>query len=277
MRVRSRHLALFASLALFVGAACSENDTSSSAREVADAGTNDEDAAAPSTETDGGAGAKDAGRDAPKVDAASSDAASGDAASSGDGGDAGLGYPTAHLGTNPRVGSTPGDVIHDYAFTGYRATGGVLDTSTLRTIRLADYYDPLGKKGLKVLHLVAAARWSAPDGALVQAAVTATSTLAAKGGVFLVVVGEGTSVGANASKGDLDAWANAYAPHFSLALDPGFAQLSALWDVSAVPFNVDIDLRSMEILATDLGAPANLEATVDAHLTWVATHAPSWP
>lgn len=183
MRVRSRHLTLFASLALFVGAACSENDTPSSAREVADAGTNDEDAAAPSTETDGGAGAKDAGRDAPKVDAASSDAASGDAASSGDGGDAGdagLGYPTAHLGTNPRVGSTPGDVIHDYAFTGYRATGGVLDTSTLRTIRLAD-------------------------------------------------------------------------------------------------FNVDIDLRSMEILAAEVGAPANLESTVDAHLTWVATHAPSWP
>ncbi len=196
----------------------------------------------------------------------------------GDGGDSGASsYPTAHLGTNPRAGATPGDVIHDYAFSGYRATGGVLDTSQLRTVRLADYYDPDGKKGLKVLHIIAAARWSAPDGAEVQAAVTATSSLAANGGVFLVVMGQGASVGANATKTDLDAWVTKYAPHFSIALDPGFALLSQMWDVSAVPFNVDVDLRSMEILQASVGAPADLATAVQTQIDWVNSHPPSWP
>ena len=220
-----------------------------------------------------------AAKDASPLDAAKLDAshdAAKDAPSDARPPDAGT-YPTAHLGTRPRACTVAGDVSKNYGFTGYRAVGGTLDTSKLQSIHLADYYDPMGAKGLKVLHIIAAARWSTPDGAEVQAAVTATSSLAAQGAVFLVVMGQGASVGASATKTDLDAWVTNYGPHFSMALDPGFAALSDMWDVSAVPFNVDVDLRSMEILAADVGAPPDLAGAVQGHVDWVKTHPASWP
>ncbi|MBK6696392.1 MAG: hypothetical protein IPG50_30015 [Myxococcales bacterium] len=252
--------------------------------EAADDDAGDETAgdagAARDASTKDGAANKDGGaKDASSMDAAKVDAshdAAKDALIDARPPDAGT-YPTAHLGTRPRAGTVAGDVIKNYGFTGYRAVNGTLDTSKLQTIHLADYYDPTGKKGLKVLHIIAAARWSSPDGAEVQAAVTATPALAAQGAVFLVAMGQGASVGASATKADLDAWVTKYGPHFSLALDPAFAALSDMWDVSAVPFNVDVDLRSMEILAADVGAPPDLAGTVQGYVDWVKTHPASWP
>src|SRR5580704_17417819 len=66
--------------------------------------------------------------------------------------------PTGGYGRNARSGSTPGSVMANYRFQGYRSGD---PSKGLPTISLADYYDPCNKR-YKMIHLTVAGVWCQP-------------------------------------------------------------------------------------------------------------------
>ncbi len=182
-----------------------------------------------------------------------------------------LPYPTQHIGVRARgegadgtPNATPGDVIANFKFLGYpngdRSKG-------LQTVALADYFDPAGTT-YKVIHLIAAATWCGPcndeTDALVSALDDPSSDLRTRGVVYLQALVEGPSPNYGATEADLDAWVTAHHTPFTSVLDPEAQALGAFFDASSVPFNADVDARSMEILQAGTGYEAP-----DASVVWL--------
>jgi len=224
-----------------------------------------------------------------KQGSASSEAADGDAsvgASSGlpghDTNPDGVPYPAAHIGVRPRgmndahvPNATPGDVIANYKFLGY-PNGD--PSSGLQVVALADYFDPQATK-YKVVHIIAAASWC-PDCAdetstLVKAMATASSDPRADGVVYLQALIEGATPNFGATQSDLNLWIQAHSPPFTTVLDPEAEVLGVFFDADSVPFNADIDARSMELLATGTGYQDPIEVKV--WTDWVNANPPAYP
>jgi hypothetical protein len=72
-------------------------------------------------------------------------------------------------------------------------------------------------------------------------------------------IGDGPNQGVAATESNLKSWATKYNPEFSIALDPSFAKMGDMFDAAAVPLNVNIDCRSMEILSSGVGMPPSIE------------------
>jgi hypothetical protein len=190
-------------------------------------------------------------------------------------------YPTSNIGTaqrgldaNGNPNATPGDVIADFKFLGYPNADSA---SGLQTISLADYYDPTASKH-KILHIIAAAAWCTP---CVQETTTLLTDLAtpatdfeAEGVVYLQALIEGTTENVGATQTDLNTWISQLHPTFSEVLDPEGVTLGVFFDAAAVPFNADIDLRSMEVLQAGTGYedPAAVKVWID----WVNENPPAY-
>jgi hypothetical protein len=194
----------------------------------------------------------------------------------------GVPYPTAHLGTGQRgldgTGAPEafrGNVIPNYKFLGYPDGDA---TKPLETVSLADYYDPHTTK-YKLLHIIAASEWCLPCGqetdALVAALKVPATDYTAQGVVFLEALVEGNAQNVGATTADLTAWIGAHHPTFAEVLDPEAQNLGELFNAAAVPFNADIDVRTMEILQAGTGYANVSELAV--WLDWVGANPPSYP
>jgi hypothetical protein len=193
----------------------------------------------------------------------------------------GVPYPAQHIGTRPRgltpagaPDTTPGNVVSNYKFLGY--PGG--DRSRgLETVALADYFDPSATK-YKVIHVMAAATWCGPcndeTDSLVSALGDPSTDPRARGVVYVQALVEGPSPNYGATQSDLDAWIDAHHTPFTEVLDPEAQALGAFFDASSVPFNADVDARSMEILQTGTGYEA--PDAVDVWLDFVAHSPPAY-
>jgi hypothetical protein len=196
-------------------------------------------------------------------------------------------YPTQNLGTSARTATTAGSTINNYAFTGYNTPNlTVIDPTMAQstTVHLADYYDPM-QKGLpnvinglpiKLIHLSVAALWCGPcnDEADFVAGSNFTGTntaippasfaseLAPLGVVFVSAIDDGPVVGTGATIADLNTWINRHHDDFTTMLDPGNQNLGVFFDAAAIPFNANIDARTMEILSTDVGFDEQLDQTI---------------
>ncbi len=189
-------------------------------------------------------------------------------------------YPTADLGTSARKGTTPGNRIRNFTFVGYPwdNTAQKVDTSNgTKTISLAQYFDPDGKlgpngTGIKVIHITVAAVWCGPCNQETDAisgksgAPGFAAELADKGVVFVQALSDGAVTGTGATLNDLNIWINNHNSNFTEMLDPGVKNLGVFFDAAAVPFNANIDARSMEILDAGVGFNPSLDQEV---LTWV--------
>jgi len=207
-------------------------------------------------------------------------------------------YPTSDVGTKSRtsLGSNglAGNRIANYAFTGYPATDVTQVTAgTTSTIHLAQYYDPdqkgvpgiIGGVPIKVIHLTVAARWCQPCNEETDFIAGANATgyntgnasfaseLAPLGVVFVQALDDGTTVGTGATVTDLNAWIGEHKNDFSTGLDPSNAQLGVFFDAAAIPFNMNIDARSMEILTADVGFDTAMDNTIKSQvLPWINSH-----
>jgi len=190
----------------------------------------------------------------------------------------GVAYPTQNLGYLARRGSVPGNIIEDYKFLGHQAaadSGSVLDpTKPLTTVSLADYFDPQQKlgpagTGIKVIHLSVAAYWCVPCNNETDDTVAVAASLTAKGVVFIQALDDGPSEGTPATTTDLTNWITKHKSNFTEMLDPGLANLGQFFDAAAVPFNANIDARTMEILSAGVGEPASVTNDVTNWVNWV--------
>jgi hypothetical protein len=199
-------------------------------------------------------------------------------------------YPTANIGTASRGGSTPGQVIKNFRFWGYSNTrqgSPTVDTGAPVTISLADFYDPQNRK-FKLLHLSAVGSWCGPAALETVALVGAAEALGAEGVVILQDLGEGPTPGDAATLGNLRSWMKPFMEgtvdgfsvgsrgpiDFNIVLDPQFAELGAFVG-AAIPWEADIDVRTMEILYQNVGENPNTQASIEGFLKWVETNPPS--
>jgi hypothetical protein len=177
----------------------------------------------------------------------------------------GIPYPTpaAGYGRTARSGSSPGDIIADYKFQGYPE--GNLDGG-LQTIALADYYDPCGKR-YKVLHLSVAGVWCVPCNDETVAVVAGKTDLASKGVVVIQALSDGPTEGVAATQTDLNYWVEKYMSNFTEMLDPGLMNLGGFFPAESLPWNCDIDPRTMEILDDSTGWAGDLDTEIQPGLT----------
>jgi hypothetical protein len=184
----------------------------------------------------------------------------------------GVPYPSGSGGHNARAGSTPGNVIQNFAFQGYLGA----DTSKgLQTISLSDYYDPCGKR-LKLLHLTVAGAWCVPCGDETDTLVASKAQLDSEGVTVIQVLGDGPTQGVTATVTDLDNWISKHKSNFTEMLDPNLANLGTFFNAANVPWNCDIDPRTMEIIHESTGWPGSLDTELQPSLSALPT-TPSYP
>jgi hypothetical protein len=167
----------------------------------------------------------------------------------------GVPYPANAGGHSSRVGNTPGSVIQNFTFQGYpdadRSQG-------LQSISLANYYDPCGKRS-KLLHLTVAGAWCVPCSEETDALVAGKAKLASEQVVVIQALGDGPTEGVGATTTDLDNWIAKHGSNFTEMLDPNLSNLGSFFNASAVPWNCDIDPRTMEIIDQSTGWPGDLD------------------
>jgi hypothetical protein len=209
-------------------------------------------------------------------------------------------YPTSDIGTTARAGTVAGSRIANFAFSGYTTTDTAkIDTTTAKTqtIRLSDFFDPMqkgvtgiiGGKPIKIIHLTVAALWCGPcneetdfiSGANYTGYNTAgaafATELAPLGVVFVQAIDDGATPGIGATITDLNTWIGRHNNDFYTMVDPSNSNLGIFFDAAAIPFNMNIDARSMEILSADVGFDTQMDQTIKSKwLTWVAANPPSY-
>jgi hypothetical protein len=188
--------------------------------------------------------------------------------------------PAGGYGRTARSGSTPGSVIQNFKFLGYPAlTGDGTHPATPTTIALADYYDPCNKR-YKVLHLSVAGVWCVPCNEETTAVVTdlqsSTSVLSADRVVFVQALDDGAVEGTPATQSDLDYWVTSHDSNFTEMLDPGLANLGGFFNAAAIPWNCDIDPRTMEIIDSSVGWAGDVTTEIAPGLSGLPA-SPSYP
>jgi len=193
-------------------------------------------------------------------------------------------YPTDDIGTGSRSSFSPnataGQRIANFAFTGYPIGDTTkITTGTTQTIHLADFYNKDGAATfagtpIKLIHLTVAAVWCGPcneetdfiSGANWTGYNTGGASfakeLAPLGVVFVQAISDGATPGTGATISDLNNWINHHQNDFPTMVDPGVQNLGVFFDGAAVPFNMNIDARSMEILSSELGFDTNMNNTI---------------
>jgi len=184
----------------------------------------------------------------------------------------GVPYPSSNIGHTARKGSTPGSVIQSFTFQGYLNAD---KSKGLQSISLANFYDPCGKRS-KMLHLTVAGAWCVPCGEETDALVAAKAQLATERVVVVQALGDGPIEGVPATATDLDNWIAKHGSNFTEMLDPNLANLGAFFKAGSVPWNCDIDPRTMEIIRDGTGWPGDLNSDLQPSLDAIPA-APSYP
>jgi hypothetical protein len=185
--------------------------------------------------------------------------------------------PPGGYGHSVRLGTTPGSVMQNFKFLGY-PNGD--KSQGLQTISLADFYDPCAKR-YALIHLAAAAVWCVPcneetDALVAAVASAAAPSLASERVVVLQALGDGPTMGVGATLTDLDGWVAEHNSNFTEMLDPNLANLGSFFAASEIPWNCDLDPRTMEILQSGTGWSGDLTGDLALPLAEVQA-APGYP
>lgn len=174
----------------------------------------------------------------------------------------GVPYPTDNIGTSR------GNRIQNYKFLGYPDGD---PSKPLTPISLANYFDPTGDT-VKLIHIQAAGSWCTFCQQEMTALVPLANDLASRKVVWILSLAEGPVSGKPSTKSDLDKWTAKYKAPYPAVLDPGNANLGPFYDAAALPWNANINAKTMEIISAKVGAVTtkdDLLADIDQALTKV--------
>lgn len=177
----------------------------------------------------------------------------------------GVPYPTENIGTHPRNGDAPGNVIKNYKFLGY--PGGDV-TKGLQPVSLADYFDPEGKK-YKLIHVQASGVWCIFCRKETEIVTPLKEDLEQRKVVWLISLAEGATQGVAATDKDLKGWLREFKAPYTHLLDPGNKNFGPFYDAAALPWNANIDARTMEILSSVEGAATSKDVLLDDVDYWL--------
>jgi hypothetical protein len=185
----------------------------------------------------------------------------------------GVAYPTDRIGGQKRIGKTPGDRIPNLTFRGYpdgdRSRG-------LQTISLADYFDPTQQR-YKILHIQVAATWCSICSSLASATVIAKEPMGKKGVAYVEVFVAGATQGFGPSMKEVDDWVTRHQSNFTTVIDVRARRLAGIGVTGEViPWDIVVDTRTMEILDSAGGAPADVVVFDNTFLDFVDRTPPSY-
>jgi hypothetical protein len=181
-------------------------------------------------------------------------------------------YPTDRIGGQKRNGKVPGVRMPHFTFRAYRngRAGG------LETVSLAEYFDPQ-QKHHKVLHLQLAATWCSICSSELEATVGVSEQLKERGVRFVEVIVSGASAGRGPSLAEVDAWIDRHKTNFPTGIDVAARRLGAIGvSGAAMPHDIMIDTRTMEILDSSVGAPLDVAKYVLEGVRFVEQNPPSY-
>jgi hypothetical protein len=156
---------------------------------------------------------------------------------------AGDAYPTKGIGTQV------GKVIRNYKFLGYpdaNVEGG------LKPISLAQFFDPSGSD-IKLIHIQAAGSWCSACRGETRALVPIAEELVKRKVIWVVSLAEGPTPGSPSKTTDLNTWISDFNSPFTHVLDPANKNLGPFYDRSALPWNANIDAKTMKIITAGTG------------------------
>ena len=170
------------------------------------------------------------------------------------------GYPVGPYGTEP------GSVVENACFEGWLRPDQVAhDASTLEPVSLADYHDPDGARGVRLMIVNTAALWCSACRIEHETLGDRARALAPRGLVVLSALFQDRDR-KPATLGDLALWVETYATDFPMVLDPDYS-FGAYASAETAPLNLVIDARSMTIREKFIGdQPAVMWPYVEALL-----------
>jgi hypothetical protein len=180
----------------------------------------------------------------------------------------GVPYPTENIGREKRNGSTPGSRITNYKFLAY-PDGDI--SKGLQPISMATFFDPKGVKN-KLIHIQASGSWCVYCVEETKVVAPIRHKLLDRKVVWIISLAEGKTPGTAATTGDLDKWISQYKAPYIHFFDPGNRNLGEFYDAAALPWNANIDARTMEILDSHTGAitsEAGILADLDKWLSQI--------
>jgi hypothetical protein len=165
-------------------------------------------------------------------------------------------------------GITQGATIANLEFHGWSQPAvAAYNLAAAETVRLSDFYDPNGEKGVELLLINSVAVWCGV--CRTEYADLQTSTLYpdlhARGLSMLGLVFEDND-GEPARYVDMVNWGTAFEVQFPFAVDPGF-KTGVYFDRAATPMNMLVDARTMKILVLVTGYSTTLYETASDILT----------
>lgn len=185
----------------------------------------------------------------------------------------GVPYPIDHLGGTPRSGDRPGDRIPNFTFQGYVDGDRV---AGLKTISLADYFDPTRKRH-RLLHLEVAATWCPICSSYAAATTKVKVPLGEEGIVYLEVIVGGQTGTSGPSLQEVDDWIDRHKSNFTTAIDVRARRLGSIGvPLLTMPWDIIIDTRTMEIVESSGGAPKELVAYDRSFLRAVESRPPAY-
>lgn len=178
----------------------------------------------------------------------------------------GVAYPTQNIGTVPRSGTKPGNRIANYKFLGYPDAN---PANGLQPMSLAQFYDPEGKQ-YKLIHIQASGVWCVYCQKETEVVVPMKPKLDQRKVVWLVSLAEGPSQGTPSKQKDLDGWIAEFKSPYPHVLDPANKNLGVFYDAAALPWNANINAKTMEILQAGTGAHTTEGAITEELDDWLA-------
>jgi AhpC/TSA family len=151
-------------------------------------------------------------------------------------------------------GIAEGATIENLSFLGWSAPQAAqYRVEEAGAIRLSDFYDPTGEKGLELLLINSVAVWCGVCRTEYDDMRTSQiySQLSARGVEMLGLLFEDND-GLPARYVDMVNWGSAFEVKFPFGLDPAF-KTGVYFDRSATPMNMLVDARTMEILVLVTG------------------------
>jgi hypothetical protein len=166
---------------------------------------------------------------------------------------AGVAYPTDNLGTKK------GNTIKNYKFVGYvngdKANG-------LTPVSLANFFDPTGET-YQLIHIQASGTWCTVCQAETKASVPLEADLKSRKVAWIITIAEGPTPGQPSTQTDLDKWLSNYKAPYTHVLDPGNKNLGPFYDAAALPWNANINAKTMEILNAGTGGTGDSKVLLD--------------
>jgi hypothetical protein len=177
----------------------------------------------------------------------------------------GVPYPTDNIGTNPRSGTRAGNKLENYKFLGY-PDGDI--SKGLQPISMAQLFDPTGAH-YKLIHIQASGSWCVYCQEETKTIATMKQMLADRKVAWIISLAEGPTPGSPATTKDLDKWVSQFKAPYTHLLDPSNKNFGPFYDAAALPWNANVNAKTMEILSSGVGATtaeADILKDID---TWI--------